>query len=94
YHRVMESEHVFPKKKRELQRIYESLNPAELKRTIDKELDMLYATYQKKNTSRKVEPKKKRKPDGKDAPISLYPLSYEEAVKALLGTPPPEKKTR
>ena len=62
YHRVMESEHVFLKKKRGLQRIYESLNPAELKRTIDKELDMLYAAYQKKNTSRKVEPRKKRKP--------------------------------
>ena len=39
-------------------------------------------------------PTKKRKAKKKkDAPISLYPLHFEEAVKALLGTRPPKKKT-
>jgi hypothetical protein len=62
YHRVMESPEVSVKKKRELREVYESLNPAELKRTCDKKLDLLYAAYQKKNKSSKVEPKKKQRP--------------------------------
>ena len=37
--------------------------------------------------------KKRKKKKAKDTPISLHPLSYEEAVKALLGTRPPKKKT-
>jgi hypothetical protein len=39
-------------------------------------------------------PTKKRKTKKKvqDEKISLAPLSYEEAVKALLGTRPPKKK--
>jgi hypothetical protein len=62
YQRVMESKEVSEGKKQELKRIYESLNPAELKRVIDKKLDLLYKAYQKKNKSRKVEPQKKLKP--------------------------------
>jgi len=62
YHRVMESQNVSGKTKRELKTIYESLNPAELKRIIDKKLDNLYGAYRQKNRSSKVEPKKKRKP--------------------------------
>ena len=46
-------------KKQELKEIYLSLNPAQLKRTIDKKLDLLYKAYQKKNKSPKVEPLKK-----------------------------------
>jgi len=62
YHRVMESNEVSAKKKKELTKIYESLNPAELKRTIDKKLDLLYETYKKKNNNvSKVEPKPKKK---------------------------------
>jgi len=57
YQRVMESD-----KKRSLQKIYLSLNPAELKRSIDKKLDLLYKVYQKKNKSLKVEPLKKLTP--------------------------------
>jgi hypothetical protein len=62
YLRVMESSEVSAKTKKELKKIYESLNPAELKRAIDKKLDLLYGTYQKKNKSLKVEPKKKQTP--------------------------------
>lgn len=62
YHKVMESPKVSRKEKQRLKKIYESLNPAELKRTIDKKLDNLYQTYQEKNKSPKVEPKKKQTP--------------------------------
>lgn len=62
YHRVVESPEVPATKKRELRKIYESLNPAELKRAIDAKLDLLYKTYQQKNKSPKVEPKKKQRP--------------------------------
>jgi len=36
-------------KKQKLQELYQSLNPAELKRTIDKKLDNLYKFYRQKN---------------------------------------------
>lgn len=62
YQRVMESREVSADKKRSLQKIYLSLNPAELKRSIDKKLDLLYKVYQKKNKSLKVEPLKKLTP--------------------------------
>lgn len=62
YHRVMESNEVSAKTKRELAKTYESLNPAKLKRTIDKKLDLLYKTYRKKHHTPKVEPKKKQRP--------------------------------
>ena len=60
--RIIESPEVLEEKKQELKNIYASLNPAELKRQIDKKLDMLYQAYQKKNKkndSQKVEIKKK-----------------------------------
>lgn len=60
YQRVMESSEVSIEKKKELQKIYQSLNPAELKRAIDRKLDLLYKAYQnKKNKSQKVGPFKK-----------------------------------
>ena len=60
----MESKEVSEKKKQELKKIYLSLNPAELKRAIDKKLDLLYKAYQnKKNNSQKVKPEKKLKPN-------------------------------
>lgn len=61
YHRVMESAEVSRKEKQKLKRIYEALNPAELKRTIDKKLDLLYETYRQKMKSSKVEPNKKQR---------------------------------
>lgn len=69
YLRVMGSKEVSTKTKRELTKTYESLNPAELKRTIDRKLDMLYKTYQQKMKASKgqlswskVAPKKKQRP--------------------------------
>ena len=45
-----------------LKKIYLSLNPAELKRAIDRKLDLLYQVYQKKNKSKKIKSYKKQKP--------------------------------
>lgn len=51
YARVLESEEVPEQAKQELKRVYESLNPAALKRTIDAKLQLLYQAYQSKQTS-------------------------------------------
>ena len=59
YQRVMESKEVSEKTKQELKKIYQSLNPAQLKRVIDKKLDLLYQAYQKKTQSQKVAYQKK-----------------------------------
>jgi hypothetical protein len=63
YERIMESKEVKEQTKQELKAIYESLNPAELKRAIDRKLDLLYQTYQRKQKSQKVEPQKQLKPN-------------------------------
>lgn len=63
YQRVMESSQVSKNRKKELKELYESLNPAELKRQIDKKLNLLYKAYQKKqNRQQKVDAGKKLKP--------------------------------
>jgi len=49
YQRVMGLKEVPKKTKQKLKKIYLSLNPAQLKRTIDKKLDLLY-----KPTKRKI----------------------------------------
>jgi hypothetical protein len=49
YKRLMESPVLSGDEKSALTKIYESLNPAELKRTIDAKLVLLYKAYQKKN---------------------------------------------
>ena len=43
----MKSPEVSKKKKEKLKRIYQSLNPAQLKRAIDRKLDLLYKGLQK-----------------------------------------------
>jgi DNA-binding sugar fermentation-stimulating protein len=48
YQRLMKSNQVSFKTKRELKKRYDSLNPAELKRGIDKKLKELYKVYSKK----------------------------------------------
>lgn len=62
YKRIIEDPGISEKTKQELTRIYKSLNPAELKRAIDRKLDALYKAYEKKNKSQKVDTKKKFKP--------------------------------
>lgn len=54
YQRLLESD-VPEAKKQELKTIYQSLNPAELKRTIDKKLDNLYKFYKQKNDKNNFE---------------------------------------
>jgi len=59
YHRLMESEKITEQTKRQLKAIYESLNPAQLKRNIDQKLDLLFKAYQGKNKTLKVDMQKK-----------------------------------
>ncbi|MDP2809432.1 MAG: ISNCY family transposase [Rhodocyclaceae bacterium] len=64
YQRVIESDQVLIEQKQELTKIYQSLNPAELKRKIDEKLNLLYQAYQNKNNeSLKVKNNKKLKPN-------------------------------
>jgi len=63
YQRAMESEAVSQQMKDQLTEIYESLNPAELKRNIDKKRKLLYKVYEKKHPAHhKAKPCKKVKP--------------------------------
>ncbi len=54
YHRLLESREITQKDKQELKRIYHSLNPAQLKRTIDERLKELYKINQKVDVNKKV----------------------------------------
>lgn len=58
YQRIMESDEISNEKKVELEKIYLSLNPAELKRQIKKKTDAIFKFYQAKINSQKVEEKK------------------------------------
>jgi len=62
YRYLMESDHVSPAKKKEMEKIYLSLNPAQLKRTIEIKLDNLYKVYQQKQGSAEVVPFKRLTP--------------------------------
>lgn len=62
YQRIIESVSLSEEKRKELTHLYLSLNPAELKRYIDKLTAILYETYQEKNKSKKVEVHKKIHP--------------------------------
>lgn len=56
----MESKEISKEKKNELEKIYDSLNPAELKRNIDKKLNLLYKAYKEKSGRQMVEPAAKK----------------------------------
>ena len=58
----MESKDVPERTKRKLKKIYDSLNPAELKRAIDRKLDLLVRAYKAKNNSSKAALDKTLKP--------------------------------
>lgn len=62
YHRIMLSDQVDEETKAELKAVYDSLNPAELKRSIDAKVNKLYKIYQNKNGSQKVDANKKLTP--------------------------------
>jgi hypothetical protein len=60
---LIESGRLSPEKGRELKELYLSLNPAELKRQIDRKLDRLYDLYRrKKKRPITVNPYKKQLP--------------------------------
>jgi hypothetical protein len=59
YKRMMESDQISKETKDMLKKVYDSLNPAELKRKIDMKLQNLYKAYQKKSGANVVENKKK-----------------------------------
>lgn len=69
YQRLMESDRVSSEKKKELKAIYESLNPAELKRTIDRKLNLLYKAYQKK----------------KGLPVETSPITNKKLTPSLVS---------
>lgn len=63
YQYLMESDQISEEKKQELKKIYDSLNPAQLKRTIETKLDELYKVYKQKQRSiSDVEPFKRLTP--------------------------------
>lgn len=63
YHRLLESGQLSPDRAQELEELYLSLNPAELKRQIDRKLARLYDLYRKKKKSLiSVDPYKKQVP--------------------------------
>lgn len=62
YQRIIESDWISNEKRKELTDRYLSLNPAELKRYIDKLTRILYEAYQEKNKSQKVAIDKKLHP--------------------------------
>lgn len=63
YQYLMESDQISEESKQELKKIYNSLNPAQLKRTIEAKLDNLYKVYQQKQQrSAEVIPLKKLRP--------------------------------
>lgn len=54
YHRVLESDEVDEKIKDKLTKIYESLNPVELKKKINEKLNSLWLIYQSKQRTREI----------------------------------------
>lgn len=59
YRRIMESDQFNKEVKNKIKEVYENLNPAELKRTIDMKIKKLYEVYLKKNGG-KVDPAVKK----------------------------------
>jgi len=59
YKRMLESDQVRAKVKEELKEVYDSLNPAELKRQIDVKVKRLYKVYRKKTGSKNIAGDKK-----------------------------------
>ena len=55
YHRIIESNLVDSLIKKELKEVYNNLNPAELKRGIDRKVKKLYEVYKKKKGSSELE---------------------------------------
>lgn len=59
YKRLMDSGQMSEATSKQLEAVYLSLNPAQLKRSIDTKLDKLYRTYEGKTRSQQVDPMRK-----------------------------------
>ena len=59
YQRLMGSGQISEQTRKQLETVYLSLNPAQLKRSIDAKLEELYRTYEEKRKSQQVDPMKK-----------------------------------
>ena len=59
YQRLMDSGQISEETRKQLETVYLSLNPAQLKRSIDAKLDKLYHTYEEKRKSEEVDPMRK-----------------------------------
>jgi len=62
YQRLMESEHIPEETKEKLKELYQSLNPAELKRKIDEKIHRLFKVYEDKQRGTEVNFSKKQTP--------------------------------
>jgi hypothetical protein len=60
YQRLIESDQITQRNKEELKTCYLSLNPAQLKRTIDAKLEELYKLYHSKKRGQEVKPHQKQ----------------------------------
>jgi hypothetical protein len=63
YQRAIDSDEVEDRLKEKLKKVYTSLNPAQLKRSIDEKLNKLYLIYKHKNKTEEVNIRKKLKPN-------------------------------
>jgi hypothetical protein len=76
YQRLMESNQIAPQAVKELHQLYLSLNPAELKRQIDKKLSRLFELYQKKKKrTLTINPYKKQQP----SMVTFYMIQQHES---------------
>ncbi len=62
YQRIMESEKTPEENKKELRKLYQRLNPAELKRKIDEKIHRLFKIYEEKQGGTEPSPSKKQTP--------------------------------
>jgi hypothetical protein len=63
YQRLIESGQISEENKAKLESLYQSLNPAELKRQVEAKLEKLWQIYEQKNRSGKVDPYKRLTPN-------------------------------
>ena len=80
YQRLMDSDKIPEETKEKLTRVYQSLNPAELKRTIDEKIHQLFEVYEEKQGGQNATPSKKQSPrlvtksylfNGRTTPVSV-----------------------
>ena len=62
YQRLLESKELKAEDKQKLRELYESLNPAKLKREIEATIDKLMKAYEQKRRIQQAEPNRKQKP--------------------------------